>query len=154
MESPKCTVRMLGGLSVCFEGREPTALSRQQTGTLLAYLALYLNRAHTRESLMALIWPDDAQEEASHKLRQSLYALRRQLASPQAAPGDILLTTRTTIQLDPSLVITDVLQFEQSLRTAAQASSNSDKIRLLQEAAGLYSGELLRRDKALSLSIR
>ena len=88
---------------------------------------------------MALIWPDDAPEEASHKLRQSLYALRRQLGAQKAAQSDIFLATRTTIQLDSSLFTTDALQFEETLQAAIQCAGHCQRrSRFLQEAATLY----------------
>jgi len=134
---------MLGGLRAINRARDPVRLSRQQTGTLFAYLALYLNHAHSRESLAALIWPDDSADEANHKLRQALYVLRRQLGAQQAASDDLFLTSRTTIQLNAACIVTDVCQFEHAVRAAQKCAIGAEKLRLLQEAVSIYMGELL-----------
>lgn len=136
-------IEMFGGLRVSHNGCEPMVLSRQQTGTLFAYLSLNLNSTHSRESLMALIWPDDDPEDASHKLRQSLYALRRQFGNHATGSGDLFLSTRTTIRLDPSLIVTDVLQFEQAIAAAGRCANIDERTQTLREAADLYRGELL-----------
>src|SRR5579862_9745929 len=108
MQTEPWHIEILGGLRACREGQSPLELSRQQTGALLAYLALYLNRRHTREVLMTVIWPEDEPEVARHKLRQSLYALRRLMDPSPSETAPILLTTRTTVQLNPLLVTTVV----------------------------------------------
>ena len=52
---------------------------------LLAYLALESARAHTREALAALFWPDEPDQVAKQNLRQALYQLR-QLLGEQIDP--------------------------------------------------------------------
>ena len=144
MQNTDWQVEMLGGLKALHREREPVTMSCKQTGTLFAYLALNIRRIHLRECLMALIWPEDGPEEASHKLRQSLYALRRHLGAGPAAEGrDVFLATRTTIQLAPSLFTTDVHQFEQALYASEQCGCPADKIRCLEDAVELCQGELL-----------
>ena len=143
MQRESWHIEMLGGLRACQEGQPPIELPRQQTGALLAYLALRLNRSHTREELMALVWPEDTLEEARHKLRQSLYTLRRQMERSSLEADAVLLTTRAAVQLNPGLVTTDVARFEQALQDALRTTNIPQRIDLLTEALRLYRGDLL-----------
>ncbi len=97
---------------------------------LLAYLALESQRAHTREALAALFWPDEPDQVAKQNLRQALYQLR-QLLGEQT--DRFLLITRDTVQFNPSSDhALDVSTFLQHLKQAR-----------LSEAAELYQAELL-----------
>ena len=107
MSPPGVHIELFGGLRICLAEGKSVEVPRQQTGALLAHLALNLNRAHGREELAALIWPEDGPEEERHKLRQSLYALRRLLGQSPSDKNGFLLTTRTTIQLNRDAVTTD-----------------------------------------------
>ena len=147
-------VRLLGGLVAEREGYEPVRRFRtQKHGLLLAYLALYPRRAHTREELVELFWPDSDPEAARASLRSALAALRRHL--PTDAPsggGDagmptpeiFLKTNREAVQLDPEVVTADVTRFEKLLERASDAGlTRAQRDVLLRRAAGLYAGPLL-----------
>ena len=54
----KWRVEMLGGLLIRSPEGEVTELSRRKSGSLFAYLALFPQRAHSRELLAALNWPN------------------------------------------------------------------------------------------------
>ena len=74
----KIEIRTLGGLGVFLDGAEVEEFAAQPIRTaLLVYLAL--EREVTRESAMALVWPDSESERARHTLSQTLYELRRTL---------------------------------------------------------------------------
>lgn len=146
MNKHVCHIEMLGRFQICFEGQDPVVLSRQQTGVLFAFLALSPDRLFTREALMAGIWPDDPPEDAAHKLRQSLYSLRKQLQQAAGYPGssaDIIVATRYAIQMTRSRVTTDVMQFEELIRSAVNGLGTAEQIPALQQAIQLYHGELL-----------
>lgn len=143
VDAPLLHIEMLGGLRIRSGDTPPVELPRQQTGALLAYLGLHLNRATGREEITAFIWPDDGPDEARHKLRQSLYALRRLLGSSLSEENGFLLTTRTTVRLNPDAVTTDATRFEETVHAATHSASLSDRIILFSEAVALYQGELL-----------
>ncbi len=136
-------IQLLGGISARCRDAEPIALTSQQTGSLFAFLALHPNCPHSREFLMALFWPDDGPEEARHSLRQSIYALRKQLNVQPGSAADPFITTRNSIEINAEIVTTDVLQFEQRLRAAAGSRDLADHIRNLKSALDLYAGYLL-----------
>ena len=143
MQNHVWQIQLLGGLTARYLDNAPIALTRQQTGSLFAFLALHPNRAYTREFLMALLWPDDAPEEAAHSLRQALYSLRKQLNVQAGSESDPLITTRNSIELKAAIVSTDVRQFEFHLKAAASSTDVGEHIRSLNCALGCYSDELL-----------
>ena len=52
-----------------------------------AYLAFYLRRAHPREVLAELLWPETPPEAARNSLSQALSSLRRRLEPPGSIPS-------------------------------------------------------------------
>jgi DNA-binding SARP family transcriptional activator/tetratricopeptide (TPR) repeat protein len=73
------------------------AAGRQQA--LLAYLAVEAERAHSREALARLLWPERPDREALTALRYALSNLRRALHDRQAS-RPFLLITRYTVQFN------------------------------------------------------
>src|SRR3954463_6741406 len=78
---------------------------------LLAYLIVEADRPHQRETLAALLWPEQTDTAARQSLRQSLYVVRQVLSGDQApetegesssldaqSPTPALLVTRQTVQ--------------------------------------------------------
>jgi len=134
---------LLGGLR--FE-RGETVVDRfrsQKFGVLLAYLALFPRRVHTREELADLLWPDAELEAGRTNLRTGLSSLRRQLEPPGVPFGSVLVTDgRTTIKL--ANVETDVAKFDRLCSAAAHPSVTSEeRVRLLTEAVQVYGGPLM-----------
>ena len=133
-------IQLLGSLEVRRPDGATVPFKPQQTGILLAYLALRADRAHTREGLAELIWPDTAPEEARHNLRQSLYSLRRQLDPSRA---NLIQSTATSVELNRSLVTTDVEAYDKLVRRAELETDTRRRLSALLEAARAYAGELL-----------
>ena len=74
--------RILGTLAILPSGGvgPPLQLTQPKRIALLLYLSLAEPRgAHSRESLMALLWPEADDESARHSLRNALYGLRQAL---------------------------------------------------------------------------
>jgi predicted ATPase/DNA-binding SARP family transcriptional activator len=135
-------IELLGGLRAIHFDRVITRFRSRKTGTLLAYLAFYPQRAHSRDQLMEIVWPEDGLDSARDKLRVALCSLRRQLEPPGVAPGTVLATTRLVVQLSPAAIITDVAKFEAALR-AADSSCGAERRERLIRAIELYRGPLL-----------
>ena len=105
-----------------------TVLAQPKRLALLAYLAAATPRAfHSRDTLLALLWPDLNQEHARAALRQALYVLR-------GALGDSILLTcgDAVIGLDHLRVCCDVTLFDRAIDAGNRA-----------EALTLYGGDLL-----------
>ena len=113
----------------------------QGTAALLAYLAYHRDRAHSRETLIELIWPRRERASGRNSLSHALSSLRRQLEPPGVARGSVIVAGRHDVQLDPASTTTDVAAMESALESAARAGSL--RVPLLEEAVLLYRGELL-----------
>jgi DNA-binding SARP family transcriptional activator len=142
MTTPELTIELLGRLRLRRDGNLLCEFAPQQSGMLLAYLALYPDRAFTREELIAWLLPDLEIEAGRHKLRQYLYALRRELAACSVPEQDLLLISRNQIGLNSAKVRTDVVEFVARVQTSASADVR-ERILLLTSADALYRGELL-----------
>ena len=105
-----------------------TVLAQPKRLALLAYLAAATPRAfHSRDTLLALLWPDLDQEHARAALRQALYVLR-------GALGESVLVTcgDGVIGLDHARLWCDVTAFQRAMNEGNSA-----------EALTLYGGDLL-----------
>ena len=136
-------IHMLGGLRAQRGEHSITRFATSRTAALLAHLALFPRREHSREELVDLLWPGSERESGRLNLRVALASLRRQLEPPDLLPGSVLKADRETIRLEAAVCRTDVAGFEAALKTAARASKPLEKRIALDEAVGLYSGELL-----------
>ena len=72
-------IRLLGRVSIQRDG-EPTDLPSKAL-ELLCFLLLHRDRAHTREELSALLWPDARTTLARKYLRQALWQLQSALGA-------------------------------------------------------------------------
>lgn len=129
------TLNLLGPVTAAINGRPFTRFGTIRGQALLIYLALENDRAHQREALMHLLWPDMPLKSAQGNLRQTLYLLRK--AFEDAGVPDVpFLAGRQTVQLDPDFPLwVDVRQFD------AAISARTPESRL--EAADLYRGPFL-----------
>ena len=93
---------------------------------LLAVLAASRERGVTRDRLLAMLWPEAADERARKGLNQALYALRQELGA------DEVLLGAQDLRLNPELITSDV-----SLFTSALAADR------LEQAAAEYAGPFL-----------
>jgi DNA-binding SARP family transcriptional activator/tetratricopeptide (TPR) repeat protein len=88
------TIRLLGSPEVMV-GQRPLAFPTRKALALLVYLVVEGGRP-TRETLMALLWPESPPEKAAITLRGALSRLRQAL---QPA-GEYILTQGTTVAFD------------------------------------------------------
>src|ERR1041384_6471152 len=90
-------IRLLGRLSACRAGLEIAHFQTQKTAVLLAYLACFLHRRHTREELIDLLWPDAEPDAGRNRLSQALGWLRRHLEPTGVPQGSVLHADRLHI---------------------------------------------------------
>ena len=121
---------------------ETVEMDTRKAIALLAYLVLS-GKAHSREYLSTLLWPDYEPENARAALRRTLSVLRH------ALDESTLETTWETISLgEGANIICDVLQFRQKLFESRQYTPGEedrcgDCLRALEEAAALYQGDFM-----------
>src|ERR1041385_9088356 len=105
-------IELFGGLKAQQGDRVITRFRTHNAGVLLAYLACFPKRAHPREALIELLWPDSEPSAGSPRLRQELAYLRRQLEPPGTQSGAVIIAAREYIRLNPAAISTDVAEFE------------------------------------------
>ena len=95
MERAKETIRwrieLMGGLRVVRDERPFASFETQQAALLLAYVAFYRDRCHTRETLIELLWPGCEARAGRNRLSVSLSWLRRRLGHREQEAGDPIL---------------------------------------------------------------
>jgi predicted ATPase/DNA-binding SARP family transcriptional activator len=69
-------VRLLGQFEVQLDGRR-LIIPTRNAQSLFAYLVLNAGKAHRREKLAGLLWPDSSEENARSNLRHELWRLRK-----------------------------------------------------------------------------
>jgi DNA-binding SARP family transcriptional activator len=127
---------LFGKPRIVYDGDE-IDLSVKKAVAMLAYLAT-TGRAHSRERLATLLWPDSRGDVARTSLRQAMRALR---ATPIAKA---LETSRETIALGPDFK-SDVQAFMGYTRSIdyEKATLTLDEAARLQAAEGLYTDDFL-----------
>src|SRR5437016_9407767 len=118
MSDSPILIELFGGLRVEVSGRSAVELPRNHASALLAYLAMNPQRAHSREELADLFWPDNEAEDTHNKLRKALHGLRSQLEQFGIDPDAVLTTSRSSLQIKPAAVTTDLAVFEEALDAA------------------------------------
>ena len=138
-------IQLLGGFQVRVDGVPLDGLRSGRARSLLAFLVLGPNVAHSRQGLAAMFWPDSSDAQARTNLRNVLHLLRH------AAPAlDVALHAgATTVEWRPVGPVTvDVHRFDAAL-AAASAADPDDPDALIarcRAAVELHNGELLAGD--------
>jgi DNA-binding SARP family transcriptional activator len=132
MASDRLRLTVLGGFNAGLVSGAPLALTTRKTRALVTYLALKAGQRLSRETLMALLWGDQTDEQARRNLRHSLWELRRACGP---AHEHLLRADNDAVSLDPAHLDCDVLAFERAVLDATPEA--------FARAAVLYRGELL-----------
>ena len=139
-------ISLLGGFQLRRDGSplEPVALRAGRS--LLAYLVLNRERAHTRDLLAGTFWPDLPDARARRRLSQALWQVQARLTPGEDPRRRLLATTADTVGINPGADFwLDVDEFEWTLEQAAPAAaaSRAQEADLLGAAVRLYRGDLL-----------
>ncbi len=138
-------VTLLGPMQLTVDGVSVSP-GGATTCALLAFLALEADRAHSREAVAALFWPDHPQSAAFTNLRQMLTRTRQALSDPIYAA--IVEVTRHTLQFKPGADVVDVGRFV-GLLAQCETHPHLDVaacpvcLAKMEEAVTLYRGQLL-----------
>ena len=121
-------LRTFGGVAL-LDTREPLDRSavKRKPLALLVLLAGAGIQGLTRDKVMGYLWPETREDRGRNVLRQTVYALRRDLRAP-----DLLLSGATALRLNPDVVRTDLSAFREAVAAGAWAT-----------AAELYRGPFL-----------
>lgn len=136
-------VAVLGPVTLQLDDR-PLPTMPTKAVELLCYLLLHGDRAHERESLARLLWPDSATRSARKYLRQALWQLQTALGAAGAGPA--LHVDPARVRVDPTAWWCDadvVEQVHRRCREAAPGRLAPDLAAAAEQAVALYRGELL-----------
>jgi DNA-binding SARP family transcriptional activator len=139
---PPLSVCLLGSARASHAGREVRFPTRKALA-LLAFLSAEPG-LHSRERLIALLWPDSDQERGRTSLRSTLTMLRRALAEP--SEGDHFETSRGGVGLRADSDLRLDLRILRDAAELARSSPDAVALRListLENAADLWRGEFL-----------
>ena len=115
-----------GGCYVADAGARLDSLTAQRKALgLLAILAVAGKRGVSRDSVLALLWPESDDERARTSLKQLVHSIRQQLRA------DVLLSS-TELRLNPDRITSDIEAFRRAL-------GGDD----YEAAVGLYTGPFL-----------
>jgi predicted ATPase/DNA-binding SARP family transcriptional activator len=147
-ETPLLELSLLGPFQASRDGRPVAGFAYDKVRALLAYLALEGDRPRRRETLAALLWPDQDERAARHSLSQALWSLRRAL-DDRDADFPLLLVTSDTVRLNPAAETRIDLVVFSDLLDACDTCSHRDPnrcracARRLATAVDLYRSDLL-----------
>ena len=140
------TVSLLGPPRVTHADGSPVAFRSRKELALFAYLAVEAGMAHSRDTLIGLLWADTSLDAARNSLRVAIANLRHTLGKDASA---LLHADRHTVQLNGgNQIVCDVVSFTDHLiaaRTHQHITPTGCDVcyNRLQEAAGLYRGDFL-----------
>src|ERR1051325_6719277 len=120
-----------GGLPFIGAGAQRSRLA------LLAVLAAAGDRGISRESLLAIFWPESDTDSARGALKQALYALRRDLREQELISGN------GELALNPSVIQSDVQEFSRALERGDSAGGRAPLPRTLPHGVPLHRGKFL-----------
>jgi len=142
------TLSVLGEFQVWIDDSPVTSFESDKVRALLAYLAVEAGRAHRRETLVGLLWPDCPEGTARHNLSQALFNLRQALGDHTARPP-YLLITRDAIQINResnySLDLDRFNAYYSAWEKDGEEVDPSNRFSRLEEMVRLYRGEFLQQ---------
>ncbi len=141
-------VSLFGQLCVECQTRSINGFDSCKTQELFSYLLIHRDRAHSRDSLAALLWQDNSLAQARSYLRKTLWQLHNVLGDSLTGPAKNLLEAdNNAIQLNSSAGLwLDVAVFEEAYNQTLSLSGrdlHEDQAQNLRRAIALYQGELL-----------
>ena len=108
------SLALLGSFTAVYDQHHLTQFRTKAVQALLIYLVCQ-PEAQARETLMALLWPEQPTKSAQGNLRHALYHLRQIIPTVNGENGDVpfVLADRQTIQVNPDgRFYLDITQFE------------------------------------------
>jgi DNA-binding SARP family transcriptional activator len=142
------SLSLLGTFRATLDDELITTFESDKVRALLAYLAVEAVRAHRREKLAGLLWPERSERVARQNLSQALANLRRAIGDRAATPPFLLITPQTLQFNKPSDHRLDVALFTELL-SACQAHRHRQLeacdpcVERLQQAVALYRASFL-----------
>jgi DNA-binding SARP family transcriptional activator len=141
-------LRLLGETYVSLNGNPLRNLNADKALALLFYLVVESDRAHRRESLAEILWPEKPEGFGRNSLKQALSQLRTALGD-QGNPNPFLLTSKRDLQFNtdsPHQVdALEVIKIQRQVRSHPHTNlaACEECITSLARIERLYLGEFL-----------
>jgi DNA-binding SARP family transcriptional activator len=146
---PHLVLSLLGHVHVAVDGKPLTQFDSDKARAMLFFLAMTSGQTHRRETVAALLWPEQSDKAGQQNLRKALYRLRQALGDDAESPHSFLRVTPQSIAFnsDSSFTI-DCAAFESLLAfTESHRHRHREKcpicLEKLRQAVALYRGDLL-----------
>lgn len=130
--------RLPKGAEQCIDGSKPDEM--------LAYLLLHQDRAHQREVLAGLLWPEQPTAQSRKNLRHGLWIIKDKILDENNAPNPLLIKQKDWLMVNEAVLWSDVQELKGAFglvhgipgewMTPAQAEA-------VKKATSLYRGDLL-----------
>lgn len=151
---PDLSIRLFGRLTIECNGQTLPNLEHKLQ-ELLAYLLLYRNRIHSRETLAGLFWGETTTGQSKKNLRQALWQIHTALVqnkgreslpiNPDGTP--LIIADSEWVQVDEKACFwMDTIELEEAneqTRNAPRGHFSAEAFERLKNAANLYRGDLL-----------
>ncbi|MFN8494533.1 MAG: BTAD domain-containing putative transcriptional regulator [Caldilineaceae bacterium] len=142
--TPTLQIRLFGGFQLIYQDALVSKLSRPRFQSLLAYLLIYRDRVHKRQSLALHFW---SEAPSAKQAQTNLRALLTTLLDDFPEIKNFLVIDHKTLQwrMDSSFTL-DLVEFEQFSNDAEQCERAGDVAgasEALKKAIDLYTGDLL-----------
>ena len=141
-------LRLMGETEVRLNGKRIRNLSAEKAHALLFFLAVENDRAHRREALAEMFWPEKPEGYGRNNLKQTLSQLRTALGDKKS-PEPFIISSNRDLQFNSgSSYQVDLLEFEQlSLKVRQHCQSQKSTCEkcaaLLDHAVKLYNDDFL-----------
>lgn len=140
-------IRMLGGLSITYEGR-PLVLAKNITSKMVHLFLMLLYTRDSgirREELIEALYEDCDMEQAANSFRGMVFRLRKNLLVAGLPDGEYITNKAGIYRWESGEVKIwlDVEEFTRAVEQGLQEEDSARKQSLLEEADSLYRGEFL-----------
>lgn len=136
---PLLRISLFGEFSIWI-GQQAIPLATPSYQSLLAYLVVHGEQAHTRQHLAFLIWPESTEKQARTNLRKAIHVVRRTLP----AVDSYLQVNRHTVCWHPvGPVAVDVAEFQAAAREVQQIEKGPGGIGARERLVSAYHGDFL-----------
>jgi predicted ATPase/DNA-binding SARP family transcriptional activator len=142
------SLKLFDGFQAYLDDKHLTGFESDKSRALLAYLAVENTRAHRREKLANLLWPEMSERRARASLSQALYNLRA-LLGERDSKSPLFKASPQQVQLcDSGRCQVDVLEFKRLYQFTEQHPHRQIEtcppcVTQLQDAINLCSGRFL-----------
>jgi DNA-binding SARP family transcriptional activator len=139
---------MLGKFQVEYDGQVLAGFEANKVQELFSFLLLYSERAHHRETLASLLWPNNSTAQSKRYLSRVIWQLQTAVKEANEEIADKLLQVKPDwIQLNLNAFLwADVVVFEEAYNSVIGASGthlDNEKAIRLRNAVKMYQDDLL-----------